>query len=283
MAHAPSTLRGPDTGTVAGFRSRLRALAPRHRSASGAAAAVAAEPGTDAAGAHGRDLEAVYVWDLVVRWSHWLIAGAIVVLAITGIQIGRPSLTAPGPAGQQFITGWARILHFYAAIVFTLSVAARLAWMVVGPRRSGWRNFVPVSRRRRIDLVNTLRFYTMRAPTPPTTIGHNPIAGLSYIGVFALYLLMVATGFALYSVGSHSYMRMWSFLIPVFHGVQGARWLHHVTTWILIAFAIAHLFLTSLTSRSEKNGVVDSMVSGYKFLPKGQPPDDEMVDEASGK
>jgi Ni/Fe-hydrogenase 1 B-type cytochrome subunit len=158
-----------------------------------------------------------------------------------------------------------------------MSVLARLIWMVLGPRRSSWRNFLPVSRRRQIDLWKTFKFYTMRSPTPPTTIGHNPLAGLSYVGVFSLYCLMIATGFALYSASTQGYMHMWSFLVPVLHGVQGARWLHHVTTWVLIVFVIAHMFLTSLTSRSEKNGVVDSMVSGYKFLPKGTPPDDQMT------
>ena len=34
------------------------------------------------------------MWDLVVRWTHWLIAAAMVVLAATGIYIGRPSFTA---------------------------------------------------------------------------------------------------------------------------------------------------------------------------------------------
>jgi hypothetical protein len=30
-----------------------------------------------------------------------------------------------------------------------------------------------------------------------------------------------------------------------------------------------------LTSRVEKNGTIDSMFSGFKFLPKDQPPDDD--------
>jgi len=269
MPDVRSTVHEPSARTSAGLRSRLRALVSRPARAGTSGAAITAH-------GHGNDLEAVYVWDLVVRWTHWLIAAAMVVLAATGIYIGRPSFTAPGNAGAQFITGWARVLHFYAAIVFSLSVVARIAWMFLGPRRSGWRQFVPVSRRRRRDLVRTLAFYTMRAPTPATTIGHNPVAGLSYIGVFALYLLMIATGFAMYSVSSHDYMKIWGFLLPVLHGVQGARWLHHVATWVLIVFSVAHLFLNSLTSRTEKNGVVDSMVSGYKYLPKGQPPDDQM-------
>ena len=206
-----------------------------------------------------------------------VVALAMLVLVVTGVYLGTPFVAAPGPAHAHFVTGWAKVIHFYAAIAFTLSVLARLVWMVQGPRRSGWRNFLPVSRRRRRDLVATAKFYLLIRPTPPVTIGHNPLAGLTYVGVFALYLVMIATGLALYSVSSYSFMRGWSFLLPVFHGVQGARWLHHATMWILVMFFVAHMFFSSLTSRSEKNGTMDSVFSGYKNLPKGQPPDDADV------
>lgn len=221
------------------------------------------------------ELEPVYVWDILVRATHWAVALSILVLAATGIYIGHPFLIVPGEARFHFVMGWAKVVHFYAAIAFTLAVLSRVAWMFLGPRRSGWRNFVPVSPRRRRDLLATLRFYMLMRPSPPRTIGHNPLAGMTYIGVFGLYALMILTGFALYSVSDHSFMRMWQFLLPVFHGAQGARWLHHLTMWLLIMFFVAHMFFSSLTSRSERNGTIDSIFSGYKFMPKGQPPDDE--------
>ena len=219
-------------------------------------------------------LEPVYVWDLVVRITHWTIALSILVLAITGLYIGHPLETAHGPAVQSFVTGWARVVHFYTSIAFGIAVLCRLIWLFLGPRRSSWRNFVPASRRRWKDLGETLKFYTLIRPTPPRTIGHNPLAGLSYIGVFCVYVFMIATGWALYSVSSHSYMQTWRILLPVFHGAQGARWLHHAGMWVLIVFFVAHIFLSLLTSRNEKNGTMDSIFSGYKYLPKGTPPDD---------
>ncbi|HET7503430.1 MAG TPA: Ni/Fe-hydrogenase, b-type cytochrome subunit [Kofleriaceae bacterium] len=222
-----------------------------------------------------QDLEPVYVWDRLVRASHWGVALTLVLLAATGIYLGRPFLAAPGPAHEHFLTGWAKVIHFYAAIGFTLCVLARIVWLVIGPRRSSWRNFVPVSKKRRRDLIGTLKFYLLVRPTPPATIGHNPLAGLSYVAVFGMYLLIIATGLALYSVSSYSYMRMWQFLLPVFQGVQGARWLHHVTMWGLLMFFVAHLFFASLTSRNEKNGTMDSIISGYKYLPRGMPADDD--------
>jgi Ni/Fe-hydrogenase 1 B-type cytochrome subunit len=226
--------------------------------------------------AHGVvERETVYVWDLVVRWTHWVIAGSMLVLAISGIYLGRPFIAAPGRASEHFVTGWAKAIHFYAAIAFSLAVASRIVWMFLGPRRSGWRQFIPTSRRRLRDLVTQLKFYALIGDEPARTIGHNPLAGLSYAFVFGLYLLIIATGLALYSVSTYSYMQAWDFLVPWFGGVQGARWLHHVTMWGLIVFFVAHMFFASLTSRTERNGTMDSMVSGYKFLPKGQPPDDE--------
>ena len=222
---------------------------------------------------HGADLQPMYVWDLVVRTTHWAIAGSILVLAATGIYMGHPFISAQG--SERFVMGWAKVIHFYAAIVFVLGVLSRIAWMFLGPRRSSWRNFVPVAKRRRRDLIETMKFYMLLRAQPPRTIGHNPLAGLSYIAVFGMYFLMILTGFALYSVSSHSFMHVWQFLVPWFHGVQGARWLHHVVMWGLLIFFVAHMFFSSMTSRSEKNGTIDSIFSGWKFLPKGTPPDDE--------
>ncbi len=37
----------------------------------------------------------VYVWEWPVRVCHWLIAGSIWVLSITGIYIGNPMLISP--------------------------------------------------------------------------------------------------------------------------------------------------------------------------------------------
>lgn len=220
-------------------------------------------------------LEPVYVWDLVVRACHWLIVVSMILLVFTGLDISRPFLdSGQGKAG--FTHGWVRIVHFYAAMVFSLAAGARVLWMFTGPRRSGWRNFIPVSRRRQRGLVQTGMFYLALRSKPPATIGHNPLAGLMYVAVFGLYLVMTVSGFALYSVSSYtSYMHGWQFLLPWFHGPQGARWVHHVSMWLLIGFAVNHVFSAVLTSISERNGCLDSMFSGFKFLPKDRRPDDD--------
>jgi len=225
--------------------------------------------------AKGAELEPVYVWDVLVRLTHWLIVFSMLVLAATGFYIGRPFVTAGGPAGQNFVTGWVKIVHAYAAIVFTLAVVSRIVWMFLGPRRSGWRQFIPVAPRRRRELVSSAKFYMFLERTPPQNIGHNPLAGLTYVAVYGLYLVMILSGFALYSVSSHSYMHVWHFLLPWVHGAQNMRWIHHVTMWLLLGFVVHHLYSAIMVARVEKNGVIDSIFSGYKFLPKNRPPDDQ--------
>lgn len=217
-----------------------------------------------------------YVWDLVVRITHWAIVLSMILLAITGIYIGHPwGSSSSGPAGAHFTMGWVRVLHFYGAIVFALAVLSRIAWAFIGPRRSGWRQFVPTSRRRLRDMVSTFQFYSLIRTKPPACKGHNPLAGLFYMLVFGLYLVMIVTGLALYSVDSFSHMRWFQWLLPLFHGAQGARLIHHVTMWLLIGFVVQHVYSAMLTARVEKNGTMDSMFSGYKFLPKDLPDDDD--------
>ena len=40
--------------------------------------------------------------------------------------MGYPMLTAAGEASDHFLMGWAKLIHFYAAIVFALSVLSRI-------------------------------------------------------------------------------------------------------------------------------------------------------------
>ena len=213
-------------------------------------------------------IERVYVWDLLVRMSHWIIMISVFILAITGIYIGKPYLTPSGPAGEQFVMATMKTVHFYTAIIFALTVASRIAWMFVGSYYARWHQFVPMNARRRSDVFGMLKFYLFLSKEPPLNVGHNPLAGMTYLLVFALYLTMIFTGFALYSVSAVGYMQMWEFLLPIFGGAQMARWIHHVAMWFILGFVAHHIWSAMLVSRVEGMGLIDSLFSGYKFLPK---------------
>ena len=233
-------------------------------------------PSVPSTGGDARPIEPVYVWELPVRLTHWLIALAIGVLAVTGIYIGHPFLLSPGAARDQFVMGWMKAIHSWAAIVFTLSVLARVGWMFVGNRAASWREYIPIERHRRRDIPETLKFYLFMRKRPPEEVGHNAVAGATYALVFLLYFVQIATGLVLraHSTGLGSPMRWFAFFAPWFGGLQTARWIHHVVMWLLIGFVIHHVQSALLVSRTRRNGIIDSIFSGYKFIarPRGGKP-----------
>ena len=215
------------------------------------------------------DLDNVYVWQWPVRITHWLNAASLWVLSVTGIYIGYPHLLSPGAASEHFLMGYAKAIHFYAAIVFTLSVLSRIAWMFMGNWYSRWHRFIPVTRARWRHMRRTLWYYTFGLRMPPGFVGHNPLAGLMYFFVFVAFLVQIVSGLAMYGASAHveSPMRMFAGLVPLLGGLQTLRWIHHVVMWSLWAFMVHHVYSAILMSQVEATGTVESIFSGHKFVP----------------
>ena len=212
----------------------------------------------------------VYVWEVPVRITHWLIALAIAVLSITGIYIGHPFITVSGPAGQHFVMGWAKVIHGYAAYVFIAAVLARILWMFTGNKYARWDKFIPVRANRRRGLWPTTKFYLFALRKPPGFVGHNPLAGLTYTLVFGLYFVAIATGLTMRGASApvDSYVRWFAALAPLFGGLQIARWIHHAVMWLLLGFTVHHVYSGILMSIIEANATMESIFSGYKFVPR---------------
>lgn len=207
-----------------------------------------------------------YVWEWPVRLTHWFNAISIVVLSVTGFYIGDPFVSVP--ATSQYVMGWMRFLHFVFAYVFALSVLSRIIWAFLGNEFASWRVFFPwVTSKGRKYITGTFLFYTFVKTKPPGVVGHNALAAMAYVGVFGLFIAQVVTGFALY--GQYAPGGGWDsafgWLLPIF-GNQGLRLTHHVVMWLLIGFAIHHVYSAWLMEVKEKNGTMASIFGGYKFI-----------------
>lgn len=214
-------------------------------------------------------LRRVYVWQVPVRLTHWLIAASIIVLAVTGFYIGRPVITVPGPAGESFFMGWVKVVHGYVAYVFLTAVVVRLIWMFTGNKYARWDKFLPVHPSRRHGLWPTVKFYLFAQRKPPGFVGHNPVAGMTYSLVFGLYFVAIITGLMLRSASAdvESPVRWFASLAPLIGGLQVARWIHHGVMWLLLGFAVHHVYSAVLMSTVEANATMESIFSGYKFVP----------------
>lgn len=222
----------------------------------------------DAPRAEEPTLERIYVWEWPVRLFHWLIAGTIVVLAVTGIYIGNPFLSVGGEATRHFVMGTMKSIHFVAGLVFTLSVLCRILWMFAGNPYARWREFVPVSADRWKGIWKTAAFYSFIKREAPVYVGHNPLAGGIYVAVYGLCLLLIVTGLALASAGAHvdSLLAGFQFLIPLCGGLQLARFFHHIAMWLVIGFTAHHVWSAFLIGSVEKSSLIDSIFSGYKVV-----------------
>lgn len=217
--------------------------------------------------AGGKDRETVYVWDLPVRITHWVNVASIVALSITGYYIENPFIQTQGPATDQFLMGAVRFAHFVSAFVFTASVLFRIYWAFMGNRYAHWDQFIPASRARLTALWRMIRYYTFTRREPPPEIGHNPLAGATYVGLYVLFILQIATGFALYSEGFHSgiWVTLFGWMITLF-GAQPLRLIHAIIMFLILAFTIHHVYSAVLIDIEERSGLVSSIITGTKTL-----------------
>lgn len=206
-----------------------------------------------------------YVWELPVRWCHWINVLCIVLLAVTGFFIGTPF--SFGLSASKYTMGWFRFIHFTAAYLFTVSVAARAIWSLVGNKYASWKEFFPFATvDGREKLRKMFRFYLFLDKQVPETVGHNPLATTAYASLFFLYIIMILTGFALYaqySPGSLLYRSM-GFMYHLFSS-QGMRLAHHLSMWLIFGFVVNHIYSAWLMDIKEHGSEISSIFSGYKF------------------
>jgi Ni/Fe-hydrogenase 1 B-type cytochrome subunit len=209
-----------------------------------------------------------YVWELPVRWCHWINVMCIVILSVTGFFIGTP--LSFGRTASDFTMGWIRFIHFSAAYLFTISVISRVIWSFIGNKYSGWREFFPLSTvEGRAKTGKMMRYYLLMDKQVPETIGHNPLATSAYVILFSFYSLMILTGFALYAEhapGSPMH-RVLGVMYTLFSN-QGMRLAHHMSMWFVLAFVVNHIYSAWLMDIKEHGGEISSMFSGYKFTTK---------------
>ncbi len=214
-------------------------------------------------------LQRVYVWEVPVRVTHWVLFFSILVLSATGYYIGHPYIDVSGPAKEHFVMGTMIVVHIYAAIFFTIAVVARLYWFFWANRYARLSEYIPVTMRRLRSLWRTFLYYSFISNEPTHYPGHNALAAGSYIMIFAVYLVMIVTGLVLYAVNTTigAPIRIFEYLAPLLGGLPMARLLHHVGMWIILIFAVVHIYFVLLSSLIEHVGTFDSIFSGYKFMP----------------
>jgi len=220
-----------------------------------------------------QDYKRAYVWQLPVRIFHWVNALAITVLIITGLLISHPpALISMNEASEQFWFGYIRMIHFMSAYLMVAVLIMRVYWAFKGNKFANWKVFVPFNKKGFSNAWHTIKYDVFLQNEKiydykNIHVGHNNVAAISYLVMFILAIIMIFTGFGLYSDNATWFLpKMFAWVPEFLGGDMNTRVLHHLTMWGFILFALIHVYLVLYHDWLEGRGETSAMISGYKFV-----------------
>lgn len=221
------------------------------------------------------EFKQVYVWELPIRLTHWIIVLSTMVLIGTGIIIGDPpAIMSAKEASYSYWFGTVRFIHFMTAYIFTFNLLIRFYWAFVGNKFANWRVFFPFSEASWKKIIHVLKVDIFlkkdkKLDLKNIAVGHNPVAAISYLALFVLCFVQICTGFALYSTNSTWFFpKLFGWVIGIFGEEFTIRSIHHAVTWIIVLFTLIHVYLVLYHDWLEGRGEMSSMFGGYKFARK---------------
>ena len=181
----------------------------------------------------------------LVRVTHWLTAGSVIALTVSGIAIllahprlywgetgavGTPSLIdLPLPFMVTGQSGWGRYLHFLSAWI---AVLTGTVYVVGGIRACHFRQ-------------------TLFEPARPAK--YNIVQRITYTAVvFVLFPLMIWTGLAM----SPAVTSVLPILVTSVGGQQSARTIHFIVALLLVLFVVGHIAMVALAGFSRQVGAM---------------------------
>jgi len=219
----------------------------------------------------GRQVRSIYVYEAPVRLWHWINALAMVVLAVTGYFIGTPLPTQPGEAATHFLMGYIRFAHFTAAYIFAIGLLGRIYWAFVGNRHARQIFMLPITNKHWwSEVFFEVRWYLFLEKHPKKYVGHNPMAQLMMFFFFTILAVgMVFTGFAIYSEGAGlgSWQdSLFGWVIPTLGGSLQVHNLHRLGMWIMMSFAIVHIYAAIREDIMSRQSLISTMISGWRMF-----------------
>ena len=207
-----------------------------------------------------------YLFSPFLRIFHWIMVLSIVVLFVTGILITKPvAVQALEPTFTSMSMDWVRNIHFIFAFLFCASFILRIYGFVVN---KGDRLFPRVWEGHFYsETIDVALLYMLLKPSHAPFL-RNPLARSSYAGLYAMVLVEILTGFAMYYMTEPSNIggTLFGWVNVLLGGEMVTHWVHHIVAWLIIVFAIGHVYMVLRADLMEAEGEASSMFSGVKFL-----------------
>lgn len=204
-------------------------------------------------------------WSILLRLYHWAFALSIIFLVVTGFYINNPWTNTDLMGSVSFPMAWMRYIHFVAAYVFTAAVLVRIFLYIFGNAQERITDALPVTKRNIGNLVKTLLLYSYVSDEHDERLGHNILAGMTYLITIIVAIFQMISGFFMLFPES-VFWQKWG--IAIFGSQQEARFVHHMLMWWFLFFIIVHLYFAIWNDIKGPEGLISSIFTGVKFKHK---------------
>jgi len=208
--------------------------------------------------------EYVYRWNVTYRIHHWVLVLTITVLTFTGFYIHWPFLPGGSPGGIG-VMAWMRFAHFVAAYILILSVVARVYLAFCSTFYADWKDFGIWQNLR--NAPDILGYYLFVKRTHKEPRRYNPLQALTYFFWVFLILFLALTGFGLYQgklFGLLSAPNSFRWVNAALGGESYTRIWHYLGMWVFIVTSAIHVYMGAITTWSERDHTLRSILTGYK-------------------
>ncbi|MEA3469730.1 MAG: Ni/Fe-hydrogenase, b-type cytochrome subunit [Thermodesulfobacteriota bacterium] len=205
------------------------------------------------------------VWCILLRLFHWSLVLSIVTLVVTGLSINTPWTNTTLEGSVAFPMSTMRYIHFLAGYLFTAAVLVRLFLYIFGNRQERIWDVLPVTPRNIKSIFTTLGYYSYISDRHDERLGHNVLAGMTYVVIIVAALFQLVSGFYMLYPEAGFWQGLGG---SVFGTQQQGRFLHHLLMWLFILFAFVHVYLVIWNDLKSPEGLVSSIFTGKKFKQK---------------
>jgi cytochrome b len=191
---------------------------------------------TQATGQHNKPL---VVWDLPLRFFHWLMVLTVTIAAVTGY----------------FFEEWWLDVHVYAGYVLACLLVFRLIWGFIGSYYSRFHTF-PLSADNLFKHLKDL----LKGKSKQHT-GHNPVGAWMIVVILTTLISIVVTGFLVWG-GQENNGPLASVV-----GYQAGEWsedIHEVLAGILMTVIGIHILGVLVETVIFKHPLIKAMITGRK-------------------
>ena len=212
-----------------------------------------------------------YEFSIGLRVAHWLRAISIVILVGTGFYLSYV-FQSPISNGEptNFMQAKYRFVHEVAGFILLSCILFKVYLFF----------FDRISHKERVSLKDTLnpkvwieqlKFYLFIGKHPHLKGCYNPLQFATYTLFYAVMFGIIITGLTLYVHVYHDGLGgfLYGILRPIeamLGGLAEVRIYHRLLMWIVIVFVPIHIYMAVFNSLKGKDGSLDAIFSGYKYI-----------------